>query len=61
MFGIGSAPIGNLEMGALVAVIGAPAALSINGALVLVAAALLIILAPAYSRVLARDALGTGG
>ena len=35
---IGSAPIGNLEMGAAVAAFGAPAALAINGGLVLLAA-----------------------
>jgi hypothetical protein len=40
LLGIGSAPVGNLEMGALVAALGAPAALAINGALVLVAALL---------------------
>lgn len=48
VLGIGSAPVGNLEMGSLVAGVGAPPALAINGALVLVAAALLIVAAPAY-------------
>jgi MFS family permease len=52
VLGIGSAPAGNLEMGALVAGIGAPAALAINGALVLIAATLLAVAAPAYRRVL---------
>jgi MFS family permease len=50
VLGIGSAPIGNLEMGALVSSIGAPAALAINGALVLLSAALLVLAAPAYRR-----------
>lgn len=48
VLGIGSAPVGNLEMGSLVAVVGAPAALAVNGALVLAAAALLIVAAPLY-------------
>jgi MFS family permease len=48
VLGIGSAPVGNVEMGTLVAVIGAPAALAINGTLVLGAAALLILVAPAF-------------
>jgi MFS family permease len=61
VLGIGSAPLGNLEMGALVAFLGAPAALAINGTLVLVAAALLILLAPAYRRVLTREPLVGGG
>jgi MFS family permease len=50
VLGIGSAPIGNLEMGAMVASIGAPAALLINGGLVLCAAVILIIAAPEYRR-----------
>jgi predicted MFS family arabinose efflux permease len=45
---IGSAPIGNLEMGAVVATFGAPAALAINGGLVLLAATVLLIRAPSY-------------
>jgi predicted MFS family arabinose efflux permease len=45
---IGSAPIGNLEMGAMVAAFGAPAALAVNGGLVLLAAVMLLILAPSY-------------
>ena len=48
VLGIGSAPVGNLEMGSMVATLGAPTALAINGALVMAAAALLIIAAPAY-------------
>jgi MFS family permease len=43
---IGSAPIGNLEMGALVAALGAPTALAINGGLVVLAAAVLLLRAP---------------
>ncbi|MBV9602731.1 MAG: MFS transporter [Chloroflexi bacterium] len=45
---IGSAPVGNLEMGAVVAAFGAPAALAINGGLVLLAAVLLLAGAPSY-------------
>jgi MFS family permease len=52
VLGIGSAPVGNLEMGALVAAIGAPAALAVNGGLVVVFAALLAAAAPAYRRAL---------
>jgi MFS family permease len=48
VLGIGSAPVGNLEMGSIVATLGAPTALAINGALVMAAAALLIAAAPAY-------------
>jgi MFS family permease len=51
VLGLGSAPIGNLEMGALVAWLGAPAGLAINGGLVLLAAAALLIGAPSYRRV----------
>jgi MFS family permease len=43
---IGSAPIGNLEMGAVVAVFGAPVALAINGGLVLLAAVVLLVRGP---------------
>jgi hypothetical protein len=56
VLGIGSAPPGSLEMGALVAVLGAPAALAIKGAVVVLAAVLLISVAPAYRQSLARDA-----
>jgi MFS family permease len=45
---IGSAPVGNLEMGAVVATFGAPAGLAINGGLVLFAAVVLLIRAPKY-------------
>jgi MFS family permease len=45
---IGSAPIGHLEMGILAGALGAPAALLINGALTLVAAAVLLARAPDY-------------
>lgn len=45
---IGSAPLGHLEMGALMAASGVPLALAANGAITLVAAAALLISAPAY-------------
>jgi MFS family permease len=45
---IGSAPVGHLEMGLLAAALGAPAALLINGALTVAAAALLLARAPDY-------------
>lgn len=45
---IGSAPVGHLEMGTLIAVIGAPGALLINGSLTLVSAAMLLIRSPHY-------------
>jgi MFS family permease len=48
VLGIGSAPVGNVEMGALVQTIGAPAALAINGALVVAAATWLLLAAPAF-------------
>jgi MFS family permease len=48
VLGIGSAPIGNLAMGASVAAFGAPVALVISGGLLLLAAALLLVSAPAY-------------
>ena len=48
VLGLGSAPLGHLEMGVLVAALGAPGGLLINGALVLAAAALLLIRAPGY-------------
>jgi len=48
VLGIGSAPIGHLEMGLLVSTLGAPQALLINGALVLAAALTLLVRAPAY-------------
>ena len=45
---IGSAPVGHLETGALVAAVGAPLTLAVNGVLVLVAAAILLVRAPMY-------------
>jgi predicted MFS family arabinose efflux permease len=59
VLGIGSAPIGNLEMGALITWIGAPAALAINGALVLMAVAILALAAPAYRGVRVRSTVPT--
>jgi len=53
VLGIGSAPLGHLETGALVTSFGAPNALLLNGSLVLVAAAALLVRAPVY-----RGALG---
>ena len=49
VLGIGSAPIGHLETGLLVSVLGVPQALLINGALVLAAAVALLARAPAYA------------
>jgi MFS family permease len=48
VLGLGSAPLGHVEMGAMVAAIGAPGALAINGLLVLASAAALLARAPAY-------------
>ena len=48
VLGLGSAPIGHLEIGFLAALIGAPGALLINGTLALIAAAVLLICAPLY-------------
>jgi len=48
VLGIGSAPIGNLEMGALVDSLAAPAAIAINGFLLLLAAAILLVRVPVY-------------
>jgi MFS family permease len=48
VFSIGSAPIGHLEMGALANILGVPAALLINGALTVAAAALLLLRSPEY-------------
>jgi predicted MFS family arabinose efflux permease len=48
VLGIGSAPVGHLEMGALVATLGAPSALMVNGLAVVVCALLLITSAPLY-------------
>jgi predicted MFS family arabinose efflux permease len=48
VLGIGSAPIGHLEMGMLVAALGAPSALLINGILTVAASATLLVRVPAY-------------
>lgn len=48
VLGVGSAPIGNLEMGAAIAMLGVSGALLINGALTLVAASTLLAHAPGY-------------
>src|SRR6185437_4419534 len=48
VLGIGSAPLGHLEMGALAASVGAPVGLLINGCLVLVAAGVLLVRAPQF-------------
>jgi MFS family permease len=45
---LGSAPLGHLEMGAMVAAIGAPGALLINGAITTIAAAALLARMPGY-------------
>lgn len=48
VLGVGSAPVGNLEMGALVGALGAPGGLLVNGALTVASAALLLARAPHY-------------
>lgn len=48
VLGLGSAPVGHIEMGLLIALLGAPGALLINGGLTVFAAAILLILAPTY-------------
>jgi MFS family permease len=48
VLGIGSAPVGHLEMGTLVAVLGAPSALLINGLVVVVCAIVLLTTAPLF-------------
>lgn len=45
---IGSAPLGHLEMGLLIAALGAPGALAINGAVTVAAAVALLLVAPSY-------------
>jgi MFS family permease len=45
---IGSAPVGHLEMGLLIAVLGVPSALLINGTVTVAAAAMLLVRAPDY-------------
>jgi MFS family permease len=47
---IGSAPLGHLEMGLLIAALGVPLALLINGAVTVAAAATLLARAPSYRR-----------
>jgi hypothetical protein len=59
LLGLGSAPVGHLEMGALAAAFGAPTGLLVNGLLVLASAATLLARAPAYRLRLARRS-GTG-
>lgn len=48
VLGLGSAPAGHLEMGMLIAALGVPAALLINGAVTVAAAAFLLVRVPAY-------------
>ncbi len=48
VLGTGSAPIGHLEMGTLVAALGAPPALLVNGSIVIVGAIILVASAPLY-------------
>jgi MFS family permease len=48
VLGIGSAPIGHLEMGILIATLGVSSALMINGLLTFVAAVLLLLYAPNF-------------
>jgi len=48
VLGVGSAPVGNIEMGALIATLGAPGALLINGALAVASAATLLARVPGY-------------
>ncbi len=45
---VGSAPVGNLEMGALIALLGAPTALVLNGGMAVASAALLLVRSPQY-------------
>ena len=45
---LGSAPVGHLQMGMLIAALGVPIALLINGALTVAAAATLLVRAPGY-------------
>jgi MFS transporter, DHA1 family, staphyloferrin A biosynthesis exporter len=47
-FSIGTAPIGHIEVGALAATVGAPAALTINGFIVIAGALALVARAPAF-------------
>jgi MFS transporter, DHA1 family, staphyloferrin A biosynthesis exporter len=61
VLGIGSAPVGHLETGAMVATLGAPMALLLNGSLVLVAAAALLVRAPIYRGSLGFSVPGPSG
>jgi len=60
VLGIGSAPLGHLEMGTLAAAVGAPLALGINGGLVLLAASTLLARAGGWRGGLARPARRAG-
>ena len=46
--GLGSAPVGYIEMGALISVVGAPVALVINGGLTILSAIALLARAPSF-------------
>jgi MFS family permease len=59
VLGIGSAPLGHLELGTLVAVLGAPAGLVVNGVVVLSAAATLLARSPRY-RIAPASSSGAG-
>jgi hypothetical protein len=48
VLGLGSGPVGHLEIGAVMATLGAPSALTINGLLVLAGAIVLVTRTPAY-------------
>ena len=48
ILGIGSAPIGHLEMGAIAGALGVPIALLFNGTLTIISALILLASAPAY-------------
>lgn len=48
VLGVGSAPVGNLEMGGLIATLGAPSALFINGVLAIASAGMLLARSPGY-------------
>ena len=48
VLGVGSAPVGYIEMGALIATLGAPVALVINGALTVASAGILVARSPGY-------------
>ena len=48
VLGLGSAPVGNLQMGTMIALLGAPTALLINGSLTVLSAVLLLLRVPGY-------------